>query len=450
MEDWWNGTGKSGNLVVVYGRRRIGKTRLCLEFVKNKPGVYFLAEQMPSDHQLKAISLQIGEYFGDDILASRGADSWEQLFKYIADKKTPFVLVVDEFPYLIEAEKGIASIFQKGWDLYLQNSSVFLILSGSSISIMQEHTLNYRAPLYGRRTGQIELQSLSFSAIEEAFQKRKFEELVEIFSVAGGVPAYLKLFDNTDALLAVIERSAFQREHFVSREVEFLLRQELREPRTYFAILSAIANKCTRLAEIINQTGLDKPTVSRYIGILSDLGFVNREVPVTVRYPSRSKQGNYIISDAFTDFWFQVVFHHQDKLERDDLKGLIKVYRDGLTQRLAYTYERICREIIWKWESEFFPFERVGRWWSGDYEIDVMALGKSGNDILFGEVKWGEKPIDVDVLERLKKSASAVVWGKRNVKKRYILFSKSGFTEKLKRVAKEEGVVLVAKNILLC
>lgn len=449
LDGWWRDNVERGRLVIVYGRRRIGKTKLCLEFIKGKPCVYFVAEQLPAPHQLKELSRQIGEYFRDDILISRGAADWQQLFKYIADKKERLALVIDEFPYLIESEKAIASVFQKGWDLYLKNSPIFLILSGSSISMMQEYALDYRAPLYGRRTGQIELQPLPFSALRQAFPKRSFEERIEIFSVTGGIPAYLELFDNDDALKEILKRTVFQRAHFMSREVEFLLRQELREPRTYFAILSAIANKCTRLSEIMNQTGLDKTAISRYLGILAELGFVCREVPVTEKYPGRSKQGNYAIRDSYTGFWFQTVFHNQDKLEREDTEKLAEMYERTLPERLARAYESACREFIWERGSGFFIPERVGRWWDGKNEIDITAISERENKILFGEVKWSAEPVDVPVLERLKVSAESVVWGNRNTQKYYSLFSRSGFSAAVQKRANAEGIILVeGENII--
>ncbi len=445
LENWYTTPG--AHLVILYGRRRVGKTQLCLEFIKDKPSIYFLAEKLPISHQLKHLSQKVGGYFKDDILATRGAADWEQLFKYLAEKEEPLVLVIDEFPYLVESEKGIAATFQKGWDLYLKDSPVFLILSGSSVSMMIEHTLGYKAPLYGRRSGQIQLQPFLFNALNQVFPRRSFEEKLLIFAIAGGIPAYLEVFaDRPEPIKEILQETVFERDHFLSREVEFLLQQELREPRNYLAILTAIANKCTRLSEIMNATGFEKSTLSRYLSILQDLGFVKREVPVTEKYPSRSKSGSYQISDNFVKFWFQVVFDHPEQLEQGRKDFFLSQLDKLKTSLLAETYEQIAREMV-RTSPKIFPrFERVGRWWSADSEIDVVGLNKQENRLLVGEVKWTKRPVDESVFQKLKSTASQIAWGDSATERQFALFSRSGFTKEMLARAQTENVVLVKED----
>ncbi|NOZ69889.1 MAG: AAA family ATPase, partial [Deferribacteres bacterium] len=193
LEKSWQG--KEARFVVIYGKRRIGKTELIKQFVKKKPHIYFLAQKINEHENLKSLGEVVSEFFDDEILRRRGFENWKWFFEYLRNRiKKRLVLVIDEFPYLAEANKGISSIFQAGWDEYLKNTPVFLILCGSSISMMEEETLSYKSPLYGRRTGQIFLKPFPFSVARRFYPYLSFERCLELFSIAGGNPGYLKKF----------------------------------------------------------------------------------------------------------------------------------------------------------------------------------------------------------------------------------------------------------------
>lgn len=439
-------------LLIIYGKRRVGKTELCLHFSKNKPTIYFLAEKLPANLQLKKLSQQIGEFFEDDLVTKQGIEDWELLFEYLAKKKKSFVLIIDEFPYLVEAEPAIPSLFQKGWDLHLAQSSCFLILCGSSVSMMLETTLLPKAPLYGRRSGQILVRPFYFSALAEFFPKKSFVERLQIFGILGGTPAYLETFSNKSSLKKNLMHTVLAKGHALYQEVEFLLREELREPRNYFAILTAIALSKTKLGEIMNKTGFDKSTTSRYLSILQDLDLIIREVPITEKRPEKSKRGIYKLKGEFFRFWFTFIFPHRDKLEAENKDYVLKFLGEKEEEFFSFTYENIAASIFKKAvevQKLPFSFEKYGRWWDGKAEIDLVGLNEKEKVILFGEVKYSRKRVDIGEYHKLKEKVQFVNWHKNSRQEVYVLFSKSGFTKKLLGVAKRQGLLLFHGDKLL-
>ncbi len=439
LEAWWRE--KKSHLVVVYGKRRVGKTALTLRFAKDKPSVFHLAERLDPRAQLKKISQEVGVFFRDETISEYGFPDWEALFRYIAEKKRRMVFIVDEFPYLIESDPAIPSIFQKGWDLYLSHSPVFLILCGSSVGMMEKHTLVYGAPLYGRRSGQILVEPFSFSDFEHIFPKQSFEERLMIFTAVGGTITYLKNFLSKKRFWKVVEDTMLSREQFLYEEVDFLLREEFREPRNYFSILLAISLGKRKFSEIANATGFDKATLSAYLSVLQELFIIRKDIPVTEQIPEKSRKGLYGISDHFFEFWFRFVFRNRGLLEEGRLAETMKAIKIGIGELLARNYEEISVE----WVRRNFPerYRYVGRWWDANAEIDAVGIHPETKEILFGECKWSSKPVGTNVFDDLKKKARAVEWNRDDRKESFILFSKSGFTEGMIRVAREEGVILV-------
>jgi AAA+ ATPase superfamily predicted ATPase len=178
--------------IPIYGRRRIGKTRLIQEFIKQKPAIYFFSDSVSESEQLKNIGRAVGEFFNDQILIDAGFKDWYQFFSYLQQKATKrLIVVIDEFPYLINSNPAISSIFQKGIDEYLKNSNIFMVIMGSSVGMMEKEVLHYKAPLYGRRTASMEIKEMNFSCLSEFFPDKKFDELVRIYSVFGTIPAYI-------------------------------------------------------------------------------------------------------------------------------------------------------------------------------------------------------------------------------------------------------------------
>lgn len=439
-------------LVVIYGKRRVGKTELAVQFAKEKPHLYFLCEKIPPKHQLAKFTEAVGEFFKDEFLPEEGFKDWETAFKYLAAKKTPLIVIIDEFPYLVETDPAIPSTFQKAWDLHLKNSKVYLILLGSSISMMERTTLHYKAPLYGRRTGQLFITPFKFKELKEVFPKADFEKRLAIYSTVGGTPFYLNQFKDREDTLEVVKHKLLRKGEPLYEEVEFLLREELREPRNYFVILEALSLGKHKLSELINETGFDKGTVSRYLDILEDLGITKKEIPVTEKIPEKSRKGIYRIEDHFFNFWFRFVFRNRSLLEENKVNEVAQKIKEAMPELLARNYERIAADLLAQAVLEKqipLQFEAYGRWWDKNEEIDLVALNPATQTLLLGEVKWSNKPLGTNIYEALKAKAQKVEWGKKGRKELFSLFSKSGFTPDLLKKAKEEKILLFHQDRLL-
>jgi hypothetical protein len=440
LEEKWKEPGPQ--LIVLWGKRRVGKTEVVKQFVKDKPHIYFLSESSNEPEQLRRFSLAAGRWFKESLLETRGFTGWEEAFHYVKEKQQRFVLVIDEFPYLIESNRAIPSLFQKGWDEYLSKSSVYLILLGSSIAMMETEVLGYRAPLFGRRTGQWRIDPMTFEAASNFRRRKSFEDRLMHYCVAGGIPAYWLQFSRERDFVKNLRYHLLAKGQMLYDEVEFILREELREPRFYFALLQAIALGRRKLSEIVNATGIAQPTANKYLGVLADLKIIERELPVTEERPLKSKKGLYRITEEFFQFWFKFVFPRRGELEMGRLDDVLTSIDRGLPQHLSMVYEKVACELVRRHMDRFFPFTLIGRWWEKNEEIDLVATHADLNSILFGEVKWSEKPVGIDVYEALKQKSRRVTWGKKGRKEYFCLFSKKGYTEGMRKIAKEENVVL--------
>jgi hypothetical protein len=438
-------------LVIIYGKRRVGKTELCIQFAKDKPHIYFLCERIASHKQLQKFTQMLSEYFKDEFLPQEGFKDWETAFKYIANKREKLIVIIDEFPYLAETDKSTPSTFQKAWDIHLKNSKVYLMLLGSSISMMEKTVLFYKAPLYGRRTGQFLIKPFKFKQVRETFPDKTFDEILAIYSIVGGTPLYLNKFYGKN-YLDVVKDEILKKGQPLYEEVEFLLREELKEPRNYFVILEALSLGKHKISEIINETGFDKGTTSRYISILDSLQITKKEIPVTEKIPEKSRKGIYVIDDNFFNFWFRFVFKNKSFLEENRIAEVSSKVKEAMPQLMSENYERVSGEILFNAileEKLSVKFETYGRWWDRNEEIDLIALNNRTNEILFGEVKWSNKVVGTNIYEDLKRKSQKVEWGKKNRKEYFALFSKTGFTSDMKKMSKREDIYLFHKDKLI-
>jgi len=439
---------KGFQFVPLYGRRRIGKTRLIQEFVRNKRAVYFLADSVSENEQLKNLGRAVGEYSNDSILGDSGFKNWYQFFKYIKEKFTKrLIIIIDEFPYLVNSNPAISSIFQKGIDEYLKYTDIFLILMGSSIGMMEKQVLFYKAPLYGRRTASLEVKEMPFNALKSFFPDKSFEDLVRIYSIFGSIPAYIEKFNPELDIFKNINSLILNRSTFLYNEVEFIIREELREPRNYFVILKAISQGKRKLSEIINETGLEKSLVSRYIDILRGLRFVVKEIPVTEKYPEKSKRGLYKLSDNFFTFWFKYVFTNRGRIEIGNSDYVLKLIKNSFEQHVSKIYEDVCVDLCKNLMSAgLMQYTLIGRWWYKNEEIDIVALDEETKTAYFCECKWSNKKVGDNIYKDLVRKSQLVEWYKTRRKEKFVLFSKSGFTQRMMDIAGKEGTLLVHKG----
>jgi len=440
LEEKWRS--RKPQLIVIWGKRRVGKTELVRRFLEGRPHLYFLAESTNDRDQLERFSRAVGELFQEPLLETRGFSSWEEGLRFLARRRERLALVLDEFPYLIQANRGITTLFQRLWDEELSRSRLFLVLMGSSVGMMESEVLGYRAPLYGRRTGQWKVQPLSFSQASLFRPGRPFEDRVMHYAVAGGIPAYWTLFSPRKDFRRNLRDHVLRKGEFLYDEVEFILREELREPRFYFSILQAMAQGKRRISEITNATGIPQPTANKYLGVLIDLDIVEREVPATEEKPAKSKKGLYRIRDQFFDFWFRFVLPRRGDLEMGRLDSACDRIMGELPQYLGGVYERIAMETLRRHEKELFTFERLGRWWDRNREIDILALNREENRALVAEVKWSERPVGVEVYRGLREKAEAAFRGRFRPEIDYVLFSQKGFTPGMLKAARAENILL--------
>lgn len=220
----------------------------------------------------------------------------------------------------------------------------------------------------------------------------------------------------------------------------------MREPRNYFSVLKAIGSNCTKASEIIDETGLEKSALHNYLFVLEDLHIIEKAIPITEKNPHNSRKGRYYLFDQFFKFWFSYCYPFLNELELGNKKSSLNAWRNSFEQIVATNYEKVAREILLQHQEKIFSFQKIGRWWDKNEEIDIVALNETGQEILFGEVKWSNKQVGTNVYEDLKNKSRKVEWGKENRKEHFCLFSKSGFTDNLKELARKENILLFEKD----
>lgn len=434
---------RDGGFVVIYGRRRIGKTTLIKQFIKSKTAFYFLATKEVESQSMKRFAGVIARTTGNSVLQKAAFSDWLDLFQAVADYKPneKKVLVIDEFPYLVKVNDSFPSILQNAWDEILKDSNVMLILCGSLISMMKKHALSYESPLYGRRTAQMRIAPLPFTTVYEN-QKLSFEEAAEQYSITGGVPKYMEFFSDVQPLYEQIKENVLSKNGFLYEEPNFLLTDEVQVPTNYFSIIKVIADGNHKLGTIAGILGLETSALTPYLKTLSELGFIEKQVPVTEKNAEKTRKGLYFISDNFLRFWFRYVYPYKGELELDNTQiSLDELDKDFKEKFVAFAYEDICKEIFARLCSDkaidFTP-SKIGSYWlndkSGNTQIDVMAVDTVNKRLFAGECKYHNQLIDADVyFELVKKvdNSSEIKSAFKGYTVIYGVFSKSGFTSRM-------------------
>lgn len=426
---------KNAEMIIIYGRRRVGKTELIKQFINGKKALYFLGELQNEDQLAAMYSQTAGEILQDDFLKQNPFKTWHSFFDYLYRyfEKEKIILIFDELPYISRKNKGFLSLLQHYWDERWKKLSLKLILCGSSISMMQKIALSYASPLYGRRTGQIHLQQLDFASFCSFFKPWTIEDKIRAYAVLGGVPRYAEEFDAKATLMQNIKRKMLDKDTFLYREAKFLLMEELKDYTNYFAILKAIAYNKNSFNEISNFSGVSTTKLSVYISKLIDLGIVKREVPVTVKKEKTARTGNYWIEDNFFRFWFKYIYPNMSLIEI----GMPSIASELIMRDIDIYTSRVFENIVagvlmgLSFDKKIEFFNKWGRWWHEDKEIDVVALNEQEKKILFCECKWRDKMDAKDILKALKEKSKHVEWCNDERTEHYAIFAKS-FKEKFK------------------
>ena len=434
-------------LIVLYGRRRIGKTETLKEFCKDKPTIFYSCKECTDNEQLQSFSQIILQ---KNIPAAKYIESftnWEQLFKSILEinshKKK--LLIIDEFPYMVKNNKKIPSILQNLWDNVLKEENVMIILCGSSMSFIEKEILAEKNPLYGRATGIYKMKPMDFYDAIKFFPKYSLEDKIYAYSILGGIPHYLKEFDENKSIKQNIQDNILKKGCILYNEVNFMLHQELRETTMYNTIIEAIALGNTKLNDIYLKTNIEKTKIIAYIYNLIELGIIEREFSIDdkIKEKANNQRGLYKITDSFFKFWYAYVFPNTSALELGDTKGVYDLYiKDTLNHFTANSFENICIEYLNKENiNGTLPlrFKTIGRWWdNNNNEIDIYAT--DGKSLLLGECKFKNSMVTIADYNDLKSKCQ------NEMPKYYYLFSKSGFKENLIELSKEENIKLISLN----
>lgn len=431
---------------VLYGRRRVGKTELLARFCEGKRSIFFVSD-LGSEISLRtALSAAVNSTLFGPNQMNAVYSTWEDLLHALAQaaQSERLVVVLDEFPYLVTAHPPMATILQRVWDQTLKNSQIMLILCGSYIGMMEETVLGYQAPLYGRRTAQYLLEPLQFKDARLFYPSFPLEDQVRAYAVYGGTPAYLHTIQSQQSLKDNVLDGILTRGSFLYDEVRFVLQQELREPRNYFAILQAIAAGKTRLNEIKQATGIEGATA--YLDTLQQLHLVERLVPVTETQPQKSRRGIYRLKDHYLRFWFRYVHPNRSQLERGGAQIILEnQVLSEIDNFSSLTFEEICQQFFWQSGlSGKLPFvpTNIGNWWNANEEVDLVILGE--NDAILVECKWTSKPVGIDILAELERKSDLVKHELGDRQIRFALCTRSGFTPQLiKDVEQRTDVMLL-------
>jgi AAA+ ATPase superfamily predicted ATPase len=448
----------ASQLALVYGRRRVGKTTLLLNWAQ-QTGVrylYWIARRETPDasRQDLARALWRWAYPQDAEVAPPRFESWSQLFEQMARMlgDEPVVVIFDEFPYAVESDPSFPSHLQAAWDHLLKDKPIKLILSGSHIGMMVEQ-LEYRAPLYGRITAQLPVDPLPFATFADFFPRYNAAERVAAYAVLGGVPAYLERFDDRHNLSANMRRHLFRRTGMFRSEPMVLISDLVRETRTYEAILRAIAAGHRTPADIAGATSLNAANLPPYLARLRDLGLVERRVPVTIPLDQQrtTTRSRYHLRDAYLRFYFRFIEPNLSLVEQE----LIDLLWDRISEQFRSfigltAWEELCREwVLAQARRGQLPFapEQVGSHWSQDAQVDVVAVNWRDRQILLGECKWGAAPVDRSVIRELVDKAGKVLpapdWAPH-----YAYFARAGFTDAAREEAASHGALLVDLEML--
>ena len=442
---------EGSSLVVLYGRRRVGKTTLISEFIKNKPALFFLASEESETQNIAAFKDKAADFINNDLLRGASVSKWDVIFKAIMD--THFdakpIIAIDEFQYLGKSNPSFPSVFQRIWEEILKDKSVMVILCGSLISMMESQTLAYNSPLYGRRTAQIRLKQISFKDYKKFFPNKTENKLIEMYAVTGGVPKYIELFSASDDIYTAIEKNILTASSYLYDEPHFLLQQEVQDIGSYFSLIKAIAAGNSKLSAIASVLELKATGITKYLKTLIDLDILEREVPITEENPEKSKKGLYKITDNYIRFWFAFIYPNMSFIESGNKKIVMDKIKKGFVSRhAAFVYEDICREKMWELNAEGtwpFYFSKIGKYWNNKSEIDIAAIDEEGDNLILGECKYWSEPVGINILTALEKKASEVAWHKGSRRTWYVLFGANGFTPQLQDLAKVRSDVLLTR-----
>ncbi|MBI5066297.1 ATP-binding protein [Candidatus Woesearchaeota archaeon] len=420
---------KGFQFLVFYGRRRVGKSELLTNFCVSKPSLYFLANTRGTRQNIERLTELAAKHFGD---FKPELKNFHEFFEYLINKtkNERFIVCIDEFSYLLEKDPDLASDFQIIIDMLLKKSNLMLILCGSSISMMEKGVLSAKSPLYGRRTGQWKVNPFKIKEVYKYFKEIDFEDFVKIYCIFSNIPAYFLVYDKNKNIFLNIHEKILSKGAVLYREGEFLLKEELKEPDTYFDILKAISN-VPKPSKIANQAAVNQKDLPKYTKNLLSIELVEKVNPPTVK-KEKTKTTFYFIKDNFINFWFKFVYPNISLLEEGRNEEILSLIKNNFEEYISKLFENFCKKIIEeKIIFEHTNFTKISKWWQKDKEIDIIALNQDSKEILFCEFKWKENVNAEEIMKELIEKTKFVEWNNNSRKESFAIFAKS-FKKKIK------------------
>ena len=434
--------------IVIYGRRRIGKTSLINEFCKDKPTIFFSALNTTGTENLEALSKAIMSYERDERdsfpIFKNYNSAFDELTNLTVNQR--IVVVFDEYPYLAKAAPVVSSILQHLIDHKWNNSKMFLILCGSSMSFMENQVLGQESPLYGRRTGQFKIEALTYKETSVFHTNLSNTDNALIYGITGGIPHYINKLGVKDDVDEALLENLFDRSSYLYEEPANLLKQELREPAIYNAIIKSIAEGASRTNEIVGKTGEESSIVAKYLKTLIELGIVRKETPITEK---NGKKTIYLLADNFFRFWYRFVPTNINAIDSGRIsENYINSVKHHFSNYMGLIFEKMCQEYL-LYYAKNLPIElmEIGQWWGTDMrtkkqvQIDIVGTSASSREYIIGSCKYKNEKIGMDEFELLMEYSKA--FGK-GIKYHYYIFSKSGFTQNLLEAGENGEVKLIS------
>lgn len=435
--------------LVLYGRRRVGKTTLLKEFARTHKVIFFSAREKNDALNLHDFSVAVetaieGRYYSDFV-------NWEIALEYISDAidkhEEKLVLIIDEFPFIAQENPSIKSSIQHIIDHVWQNKKFMMILCGSSVSFMEEDVLGYKSPLYGRSTRKLELKAFDYYDSACFLEKYTPEEKIVAYGILGGIPSYLKAFDTELTIEENIASNILPEDAFLNEEPLTLLKMEVNSPAVYNSILESIAQGATKLNDISMKSGLVNTTCNKYMGTLKLLRLVNKLTPCGEN--EQTKKTIYKITDNYLCFWYRYLFRFKSYYDIIGCEDAAKTIMDDISNYMGGIFEGICQQYMMRMAmAKKLPFAPayIGKWWGNNPikkkqdDVDVLCLDITGNKAIFCECKFKNEAFDIKEFEDLVSASN--IFSQVN-EKYYYIFAKGGFTKAVKELAKNENIVLV-------
>lgn len=398
--------------IPIYGRRRVGKSELIKHFIRDKKAIYFLGKQAPARLQIREFMRNAASALDQPLLEKTSANDWQDAISVTVSQlnaEESLIIVMDEFQWTVEANPELPSVLQalidQGWG---GRGKIFLIICGSYIGFMEKRVLGEKSPLFGRRSGQILLKPFSYLEAAEFHPEWSVTDKAKVYFVCGGIPYYLRFFSPSQSVETNIRTNFLNEFSALAREPEFLLREELKELKKYFGILTALASGAVSNRQIAQVTGIEEKSLFYYLNTLIELGYIARHYPLSGKKVNK-RQVRYKLDDPLLRFWFRFIYPNGSAIyQMDEKNAFLNLIRPQLDSYFGQCFENLCKEAlarIYLREGLTCSYE-IGEYWDKNVQIDVVGVRQDGV-VDIGECKWGKVASTPKLIQELRAKMAA-------------------------------------------